>query len=344
MYEMKDVYVLIGRILSHNYDDALLSNEIHNFSSWDDLVKISSEQLLLPSIFWSLKKKELLGILPKDLRSFLAEIHDINFNRNASISKQLNSIAELFKVNNINYVLLKGAAFITFLPDSDKGLRMIGDIDILVQPDQLDDAVGLMKRDGYQTGATFNYEVKNFRHAPRLISPDNIAAVEIHTSIVNPGKSDVLSSKDIFDQKEEFEGLQLPSKDHLIISTILSSQVNSHGRYYYSLHLKYIYDSIFYELSNDNSLIEGMAKDRIFHFFLTSAAYIFKDFEHLKEYDFYYKQVKWLEMRFRFPRIFNLLLKIKWIFFNMRERITIFLNNSSYRRHVFKNKIFPFFN
>ncbi|WP_115461200.1 nucleotidyltransferase family protein [Winogradskyella aurantiaca] len=341
---MKDIYVLIGRILSPTYNNVLLSNELIDFSSWEDLVKISSEQLLLPSIFWSLRKKELIDFLPEDLTSFLTEIHDINSNRNTSISAQLNSIAKLFKDNNINYVLLKGAAFITLFPNLDKGIRMIGDIDILIKPDQLDEAVELMKHNGYQTGATFNYEVKNFRHAPRMICPDEIAAVELHSSIINPGKQDILSTKDIFNQKEEFEGFQLPSKDHLIISTILSSQINSHGRYYYSLHMKQIYDIIFYGLPNNSSLITSIIKERLFHFFLTTAAYLFKDFDYLKEYNFYSKHLKWIKLRFIHPRIFGLLLKIKWFFFNIRERITIFLNNSSYRRHVFKNKIFPFFN
>ena len=73
----------ICKILSYNIEN----REINKYKNihWTKIIKIASGHLCLPALFYRIKEKKFLRILPNDLNSYLKEIYEINLNRNKKI-------------------------------------------------------------------------------------------------------------------------------------------------------------------------------------------------------------------------------------------------------------------
>ena len=87
----KQNLLLISKILTTSNEESqldeikfLLQNDPIN---WENLVKISSANLVLPALYFKLKKNNLLSYLPTDLTNYLSQISEINRNRNKQIIK-----------------------------------------------------------------------------------------------------------------------------------------------------------------------------------------------------------------------------------------------------------------
>ena len=137
MYSNKlDTYKFIAKLL-HKNEHVNFSNFTINQLFWDNLVKIGSRHLILPSIFGSIKRKGLEQSFPKDLLSYLEEISKINYERNKLILIQIEYLSSLLKKHKIHHVFLKGATLLISKPYETVKERMIGDIDILVDEKDL---------------------------------------------------------------------------------------------------------------------------------------------------------------------------------------------------------------
>jgi len=71
------------------------------------------------------------------------------FNRNIELVKEVNEISHLLKSNSINHVFLKGAALVSSIYKQSIGIRMVGDIDILIAKDQIQKAKNLLELSSY---------------------------------------------------------------------------------------------------------------------------------------------------------------------------------------------------
>lgn len=336
-------YQLIANIISKSYPTKILEKEINKVHSWDKLVFVASEQLLLPLIYWSLNKKALLHLLPTDLSNYLKDIYQINLNRNKAILYQLKDLAKLYKDHSINYVLIKGAAILVQLKDDNRGIRMAGDIDIMVASDQTNKAKLVMFKHGYQIGKAFNYERKDFRHLNRMVHENFIAAVEIHSKLFNK-HNNLLPPRHLLKESRLIETYYVPSKEHIILNSILSTQINDHGQYYRRINFKSIYDCLLMGLPFRTHLKIHLRSIYEAHFLLATAQYFFHDFEGLLDAKLKKKWTRILLFQLNRPKCALTCYIVKRSARESIERINIFINNSNYRRHVFKNKIFPNFN
>ena len=66
------------------------------------------------------------------------------------VINQLLFISNLFEKNKINYVFLKGSAFLLQNYFDDLKIRMVGDIDILVHSKNLQKAEQILKNEGFK--------------------------------------------------------------------------------------------------------------------------------------------------------------------------------------------------
>ena len=103
---------------------------------YEKIVKISSNHLMLPSLYVNLKRKKLLKHIPNELKEYIKKIYEINKNRNRVLIKELKEVSNYLNSNKINHVFLKGSSIITGNYIEDIGERMIGDIDILIDYNQ----------------------------------------------------------------------------------------------------------------------------------------------------------------------------------------------------------------
>ena len=164
----KVILQLIAEILSFQPNETELKLLLHpTQTDWEAVVKIASKHLVLTTVYCRLKQKKLLALLPEDLRIYLKELTTINRNRNLTLLNEIKEISTLFKAHEINHVFLKGCALLAGDYFKDFGERMIGDIDILVESDHIEQAFQLLALHGYTKSIAFNYEVKNGRSCNR---------------------------------------------------------------------------------------------------------------------------------------------------------------------------------
>ena len=114
------------------------------------LLKSEAPHYVIPALYYKLNKRDYLKLLDDELVSYMAEIYSQNLKRNLELVKEINEISKLFKSNNIDHVFLKGAALVSSIYKDSLGIRMVGDIDILINNDQIIKATSLMKDYGYK--------------------------------------------------------------------------------------------------------------------------------------------------------------------------------------------------
>ena len=345
MSTSSSTYYLIAKILSHTYDTKLLYEELKNNKiDWDQLVIIGSQHLILPALYSDFKKKELLELLPQDLKDYLEEIHTINFNRNHSIYNQAQEISKLLQSNTIEPIFLKGVALLTSLHFDDFGYRMIGDIDVLVNSNQAQETFEILKTAGYIEGKGFNYKVHNYRHLTRLIHPEKIGAIEIHTDLLNPKHRSLLRAQDIFKHTQEKNDLIIPSYHYMILHSIYSQQLNNKGHYYFDLSFKIIADCINLQVYQNQKLLNELMQKKFGSSFLAHCNFFFDEFKDLEMNQTTLNYLNQLELYQKFPDFHRVKRFIQLNMLNIGSRIKLLLTNSSYRYHLWKNKIFPRFN
>ena len=230
--------------------DVLFDKEINldlfprknNDKFWDQFVKTGSSHYVIPALYYKLKERGFLNLLNDELVSYLEEIYIQNYNRNTELVKEVDEISHLLKSNDIDHVFLKGAALVSSIYKESIGIRMIGDIDILISNNQLLKAKALLKLIGYKSiDNIFKPFLKQKKHIPRLISDKKLFAIELHYTLSNKRtthEKNFLSSK-ILPNK-----IFVPNNSNLLYHTIINFQKNDHGSLKASFHFRTLFDII----------------------------------------------------------------------------------------------------
>jgi len=231
---------LLKKIL---FEDNTLDNSNFKNISLDHLIKTSTNHLVLPSLYYNIKKKKLKKKFPNDFIKYSKYIYKNNFKKNKSLILECKKIASLFNKNNINYCFIKGASLLLCNVYQSIGERMIGDIDILVDSSQLIKAHSLLATMGYVSGGKYSYISSEFRYYDRQINKENDVAIELHRRAIEIKKHEYLNSSDILANKHSLNNIYLPRIDHMFLINIYSFQINDFGYFRLSYNYRNIYDS-----------------------------------------------------------------------------------------------------
>ncbi len=277
MSALVKTYRHIANILSFDTSALHLKQTISDPSfDWDAIVIEGSKHLLLPALYCRLKAKELLTVLPKDLKHYLKEITTLNRERNQAILKQVNTITTLFTKHHINHTFLKGSALLVHGCFDDIAERMIGDIDILVDLSQLDRAFNLLTQQHYKPiPPTLGSDFFEHKHLPRLTTSKAICAVELHRKLFTSYAYPELENSHLLHQKRNVNNIYIPSQNHLLLHNILNAQVNDNGALYNQISFRSAYDSI--SLLRDYKDKFDFLKDRYIQNYFNLTGLFFKD-------------------------------------------------------------------
>lgn len=249
------------------------------YINWDLFIKISTSQLVLPSLYCNYKRKKLLSFFPDELVAYMKYITSLNRDRNLKVIEQINRLNNLLKQNKINPIFFKGANYLIQGLYDDLAERMVGDIDFLVPNNEYDLAAKILLDNNYKSVSNLGYNFPNFKHFPRLCNENEIAAVEIHKEMVIEKHAKEFNFETIKSDIISKNGFSFLSNDNQKAITIFSNQINDHGYEYKTIKLKNAYD--FLLLNNINS-----SNDFAYHFdklrtpimfFLNSVNYLFGD-------------------------------------------------------------------
>lgn len=333
-------YQFIADILSFETPNHKLEKDLsHAAFDWDAIVIEGSKHLVLPAIYCKLKTKQLLHLLPEELKTYLEEITAINRNRNKSIIAQVHSISQILNAHKIEHTFLKGSALLILGCYEDNAERMVGDIDILVNPSQVHDAFNILKTKGYNKTFGYAYEKKDFRHLDRLISEGELAAIELHSHLLDKKHKSLIDLKSLLNTKTIVNSVPIPHIYFLRMNLILGWQINDKGHYYNSVSLKSLYDSIVIDTHKDNPFILDVLKLKLGQSYLELAKTYFNEFSEVpsNNYMIYISFSHNVIMTYKPIRI--IVKSIKHSVDFIVTRLLLLFTNCSYLKHFLRKKL-----
>jgi hypothetical protein len=162
-------------------------------NEWDQLLSLAQQQGITPLLYYRLDTNGGFTAAPTSVTVALQNAYYRNSVRNLRLYRQLETIVCALQVRNISTIVLKGASLaVTVYPNP--ALRTMNDIDLLVKPAQMADAVAVMAELGYrfieETGSPVLGETDLVmgHHLPRFVKADEVAAVELHWRLASPDR------------------------------------------------------------------------------------------------------------------------------------------------------------
>lgn len=211
---------------------------------WEHLVQTLSGHLVIPAFYINLQHANLLQFLPKDLEDYLAQITDLNRERNRKLIQQAKALNTILIAESQPPLFLKGTAFLLCDLYADYAERMVGDIDFLVPKGRFKEVACIIKKQGYAAiinEADFDYI--NAKHYPRLVHEHHLAAVEVHQTIISPEYKNPMPYEVILAKAIKHQELWTPATEHLLWHNILNTQLNDKGYWFHQTTLRHYYDA-----------------------------------------------------------------------------------------------------
>ena len=215
-----------------------------NSIDWDAVVKVSTSHCLFPALYCNLKRVDFLKYLPQELVSYMEYITDINRERNKQIISQAQELNSLLLANNITPIFLKGTANLLAELYKDKAERMVGDIDFIFSKQDYPKAITVLRECGYSEVKKKEYYFPdNKRHYRRLQKENNIAAIEIHSELLDIKKySSEFNYSFVEKDSQTLNGVRVLSYANKLNLSIIANQINDSGFYYKTMALRNAYD------------------------------------------------------------------------------------------------------
>lgn len=156
---------LLISILGSRWDSSYLDRFVDAVSAadfdWDGLLRTAVREALPPLLYLSLRDQ---AWLPEEIRARLRHDYFRNARRNVLLFRQLEQVLDELAIAGIPTVTLKGAALAPYIY-KNPAVRPMSDLDVLVQPQNVTEALGILRRIGYEDtrpearpGDTLSYE------------------------------------------------------------------------------------------------------------------------------------------------------------------------------------------
>lgn len=204
---------------------------------WQSVVRIADEQLVSPALWISLKNKTLSDDLPDDYKGYLSGLHKLNLQRNTLIRRQAEEIIKSLNSVGIEPILLKGAALLFTNVVSDDGVRILGDLDIMVLSTEAEASSRALSSLGYtDLYHDVSWHVR-CQHLIPMIREGELARIELHTQLFHADYDImVLTAEDCFREsigvKTDLLSFKVLSISHFIINNIVHGEI--HHRNFYN--------------------------------------------------------------------------------------------------------------
>ena len=243
----KEILFFVAKCLTINHEahnrsiveQALQSNTV----DWDEVVKLSTAHFVFPALYCNLKRASFLSYLPNDLVDYMKYITELNRERNEEIIAQAKELNTLLLEHNITPVFLKGTGNLLEGLYDDIAERMVGDIDFICSPEDYPKAIELIEVKGYYSNYKENNSlVPEFKHYPKLIIENKIAAIEIHKELLNKKYAPEFNYNFIKDNVQIINGVSVLSFEDQLSLSIAASHINNNGFEYKNITLRNAYD------------------------------------------------------------------------------------------------------
>lgn len=220
--------------LGDAHDPELSSQIDRGGVDWPAVILLAGRHLVTPSLARALKEKGLFSRIDQSYRDYLDAIQFLNRERNQTHRQQLMVIARALNEIGVYPLLLKGA--IALLPGQYSGAedRVIGDLDLQIPSERLEDAtealcgLGYERRTGAEVALQPPSERQSGHHAPPLLHRSLPVKVELHRRILHGQEDDFLLSGSLVRARVELENgaiVEVPEPNARALHNFLHAQI-----------------------------------------------------------------------------------------------------------------------
>ena len=210
---------------------------------WDAVVKVSTAHYVFPALYCNFKRADFLKYLPIDLVDYMKHITNLNRERNKKIITQAKDLNSLLLANNIRPIFLKGTGNLLAGIYDDIAERMVGDIDFIFSKEDYPKAIVILRDFGYSGVNKYKYHCPLNKHYRRLQKENNIAAIEIHSALLDIKKYTKEFNYSFVDRDSQvIKEITVLSYANKLNLSIIANQINDSGFYYKTMALRNAYD------------------------------------------------------------------------------------------------------
>lgn len=155
---------------------ACFRGEVPTHADWTALISLANETLTTSALIGFVRSQR-RGI-PADVVAYVEQLHARNVVRNDRLLAQLEEALLALNRVGITPALIKGTATIATSTHSDRGLRLMSDLDLLVRPDQIDAAMTGLAAIGYRTD--FIPDGQGSKWYADLSRPHDVGMIDLH--------------------------------------------------------------------------------------------------------------------------------------------------------------------
>lgn len=194
------------------------------------LVRLATAHSIANFIPRAFEHGQIADCLDPEVMGFFRHLREQNRERNKRLADQLTEASNLLQRDGIPTIALKGATeFVTPIYD-DPADRILSDLDVLVPEDRIDEAINILKSNGY-TDDDLAYD-RTMRHAPALWRAGELTAIELHTAASASPALGILPPQELFQNAVSGldPALRAPAPVDRICHLVSHAQIDS-GRY-----------------------------------------------------------------------------------------------------------------
>lgn len=323
-------------IINILFDKKILNEKDFVGIDFEKLVIITSGHLMLPTLYFKLKKKSYLNYIPVNLKIYLKKIFNINKERNRILISEIKEISKILNDNYIEHIYLKGASNIISDLYIDIGERMIGDIDILVEKNKLMKTYEIFKTKGYKIKDKNDFFYKGNKHLSRLASKNKIFSIEFHQRLFDSEKIYKLDPSKLFKTKLIMQNTSILDFKNQFLYNIYNYQINDIGSLKLSYSYRTFYDAYLME-KNRNIDFNNFKIDK----YLSNYLMIVREMKIPILKKIIFKENKLNQLRFKYKSVNKTFYKIDSFIINFFRRILWipkqikqFIISQRYRKHI----------
>jgi len=212
---------------------------------WDAVVKVSTAHYVFPALYCNLKCADFLQYLPNELVSYMEHITDLNRERNKQIITQSQELNSVLLANNIRPIFLKGTGNLLAGIYEDIAERMVGDIDFIFSKEDYPKTINILREFGYSEVKKRKkyYASDEKKHYRRLQKETNIAAIEIHSGLLDKKKyTNEFNYSFVEKDTQIINNFAVLSYANKLNLSIIANQINDNGFLFKAMALRNAYD------------------------------------------------------------------------------------------------------
>jgi hypothetical protein len=208
---------------------------LQNEALYLPLISLANTHWLIAPLANKLKTSEVWTLLPKQLQEYLTELERVFLKRSEAMKQEVIFVCEILAKNNIEVLILKGAASLFNGVTHPLSNRFMSDIDLLVPEKKQKNSFQLLQKNHYKEKShELDLHAVEHHHAPALIKDQGVCYIELHKHALNKLSQKVLNTHEVWQQAEplaltEHLTVNQASPTQQIIITIAHSEISDNS-------------------------------------------------------------------------------------------------------------------